>query len=262
MKKRTLGSWPNFSKRESEVAKNIILSNKVNYWTGSQGRKFEDEFSKWVGVNYSIALANGTLALELALKALKLNSKDEVIVTPRSFIASVSSVVSIGAKPVFADVNINSGNIEAENIKKAITPNTKAIICVHLGGRPCDMDPIMKLARKNKIYVIEDCAQAHGASYKGKAVGSIGDIGAWSFCRDKIMTTLGEGGMVTTNSKKLWKSMWSYKDHGKSYDAVYKKNHPEGFRWLHESFGSNYRMTEIQAAVGRIQLEKMSKWTA
>ncbi len=262
MKKRILGGWPNFSLREAETVKKITLSNKVNYWTGDHGKKFEEEFSEWVGVNYSIALANGTLALELALKSLNLSPKDEVIVTPRSFIASVTSVIGTGSKPVFADVNLDTGNIESENIKKVITPNTKAIICVHLGGRPCDMDPIMKLARKNKIYVIEDCAQAHGASYKGRNVGSIGDIGAWSFCQDKIMTTLGEGGMVTTNNKKLWKYMWAYKDHGKSYDAVYKKNHPEGFRWLHESFGSNYRMTEIQAAIGRIQLEKMQRWTA
>jgi len=136
------------------------------------------------------------------------------------------------------------------------------VIVVHLAGMPADMDPIMALAKKHGFAVIEDCAQAHGAKYKGRSVGSIGHIGAWSFCQDKIMTTGGEGGMVTTNDKALWQVMWSYKDHGKSFDSVYHKQHPPGFRWVHDSFGTNWRMLEMQAVIGRIQLRRMADWTA
>jgi dTDP-4-amino-4,6-dideoxygalactose transaminase len=171
-------------------------------------------------------------------------------------------VVNAGAVPVFADVEADSGNISARTIASVLTPRTKAVICVHLAGWPCDMDPIMALAEEFGFKVIEDCAQAHGARYKGRSVGSIGHIGAWSFCQDKIMTTGGEGGMVTTNDSDLWSKMWSFKDHGKSYDAVYNQSHPPGFRWLHESFGTNWRMLEFQAVIGRIQLRRMSKWTA
>lgn len=253
--------WPSFSKEEADAIRDVLLSNKVNYWTGNECREFEKEFADWVGVKHSIALANGTLALDIALKALDIGPGDEVIVTPRTFIASISCVVNAGATPVFADIDGNSGNISAETIAVRITPNTKAIIPVHLGGFPCDMDPIMELADRYGLKVIEDCAQAHGARYKGRSVGSIGHVGAWSFCQDKIMTTGGEGGMVTTNDPALWSKMWSYKDHGKSYDAVYKRTHPPGFRWLHESFGTNWRMLEIQAAIGRIQLRLISEWT-
>ncbi len=239
----------------------VLLSNKVNYWTGQECREFEKEFASWVGVQHAVALANGTLALDLALKALGVGPGDEVVVTPRTFIASVSCVVNAGATPVFADIDPDSGNLTAQTIEAVITSQTKAVICVHLAGWPCDMDPIMKLAEQHGFKVIEDCAQAHGARYKGRSVGSIGHVGAWSFCQDKIMTTGGEGGMVTTNDELLWRVMWSYKDHGKSYEAVYERQHPPGFRWLHESFGTNWRMLEIQAAIGRIQLGRMSEWS-
>ena len=258
----TFASWPSFSEEEAEAIKNVLLSNKVNYWTGDECRKFEKEFAKWSGVNYSIALANGTVALEVALKALDIGPGDEVVVTPRTFIASISCVVNVGAIPIFADVDPNSGNITAETISKVLTPKTKGIICVHFAGWPCDMDPIMALAYLHNIKVIEDCAQAHGAIYKSRSVGSIGHIGAWSFCQDKIMTTGGEGGMVTTNDETLWRKMWAYKDHGKSYEAIYEREHPSGFRWVHESFGTNFRMIEIQAAIGRIQLKRMNEWSA
>jgi dTDP-4-amino-4,6-dideoxygalactose transaminase len=253
--------WPSFSDDEIELVKNVLSSNKVNYWTGDECRKFEKEFSAWSGAKYAIAIFNGTLALDIALKALDIGPGDEVIVTPRSFIASVSCVVNAGAKPIFADVDPHSGNITAETISQVLTPQTKAIICVHLAGWPCDMDPIMKLAELYNLKIIEDCAQAHGAMYKGRSVGSIGHIGAWSFCQDKIITTGGEGGMITTNDEILWRKMWAYKDHGKSYEAVYERKHPEGFRWLHDSFGTNSRMLEIQAALGRYQLKKMISWT-
>lgn len=253
--------WPSFSEEEANLIKEVLISNKVNYWTGEETKEFEREFASWSGVKYAVALANGTLALDIALKALEIGAGDDVIVTPRSFIASVSCVVNAGAKPIFADVDCNSGNITAETIIKVLTPQTKAIVCVHLAGWPCDMDPIMKLAESYNLKVIEDCAQAHGAIYKGQSVGSIGHIGAWSFCQDKIMTTGGEGGMVTTNNEILMRKMWAYKDHGKSYEAVFKREQPAGFRWLHDSFGTNWRMLELQAALGRYQLKKINFWT-
>ncbi len=253
--------WPNFTLEEAEAVQRVLLSNKVNYWTGAECREFEREFSDWCGTRYAIALTNGTVALDLALKGLAIGHGDEVIVTPRSFIASVSCVVNAGAIPVFADVDPETGNLSATTIQEVLTPRTKAVICVHLAGWPCDMDPIMALADVHKIKVIEDCAQAHGARYKGRSVGSIGHVGAWSFCQDKIMTTGGEGGMVTTNDEHVWRVMWSFKDHGKSYEAMCERQHPPGFRWVHESFGTNWRMLEMQAVIGRIQLRRMSSWT-
>ncbi|MGQ0767747.1 DegT/DnrJ/EryC1/StrS family aminotransferase [Acinetobacter baumannii] len=253
--------WPSFTIEEADAVKNVLLSNKVNYWTGQECRIFEKEFAEFSGTKYAVALANGTVALDVALKALDIGAGDDVIVTSRTFLASASSIVTAGANPVFADVELDSQNISRRTIEAVLTPNTKAIICVHLAGWMCDMDPIMQLAAERGIYVIEDCAQAHGAKYKGKAAGSIGHIAAWSFCQDKIMTTGGEGGMVTTNDETLWKKMWSYKDHGKSYDSIYNKQHPPGFRWLHDSFGTNWRMMEMQAVIGRIQLTRMAEWT-
>lgn len=254
--------WPSFTEQESAVVQQVLLSNRVNYWTGNECREFEQEFAAWCGARHAVALANGTLALDVALKALGIGPGDEVVVTPRTFIASVSCVVNAGAVPVFADVDRESGNITAETVAKVLTPRTKAVICVHLAGWPCDMDLIMSLADRHGFKVIEDCAQAHGARYKGRSVGTIGHVAAWSFCQDKIMTTGGEGGMVTTDDEVLWRAMWSYKDHGKSYEAVYEREYPPGFRWLHESFGTNWRMMEMQAAIGRIQLKRMESWTA
>jgi dTDP-4-amino-4,6-dideoxygalactose transaminase len=253
--------WPSFSEEEADAVRSVLLSNRVNYWTGDHCRRFETEFADWCGCAHAVAVANGTVALELALRALGIGSGDEVVVTPRTFIASASCIVNLGAKPVFADVDKDSQNITAQTIEAVLTPRTKAVICVHLAGWPCDMDPIMALADRRGLKVIEDCAQAHGARYKGRPVGSIGHVGAWSFCQDKIMTTGGEGGMVTTQDEALWRTMWSYKDHGKSYQAVYEREHPAGFRWLHEGFGSNWRMIEMQAVIGCIQLRRMSEWS-
>ena len=260
MSNTVFSPWPSYTLEDAKAVTDILLSNKVNYWTGQECRKFEKEFADWSQSKYSIALSNGTVALDLAFKALSIGEGDEVIVTSRTFVASVSSIVNSGATPIFVDVDINSQNIATELINEAITNRTKAIVCVHLAGWPCEMDDIMSLADQFDLYVVEDCSQAHGAKYKGKSVGSIGHIGCWSFCQDKIMTTGGEGGMLTTNNKSLWEKMWAYKDHGKSYKAVYEREHSEGFKWLHESFGSNYRMTEIQAALGRIQLKIMPDW--
>ncbi|MFN4367957.1 MAG: DegT/DnrJ/EryC1/StrS family aminotransferase [Acinetobacter sp.] len=253
--------WPSFTQEEADAVSQVLLSNKVNYWTGQECREFEKEFARFAETQYAVALANGTVALDVALKALGIGAGDDVIVTSRTFLASASSIVTAGANPVFADVELDSQNISRRTIEAVITPNTKAIICVHLAGWMCDMDPIMQLAFDKGLYVIEDCAQAHGAKYKGKSAGSIGHVAAWSFCQDKIMTTGGEGGMVTTNDETLWKKMWSYKDHGKNFDSIYNKQHPPGFRWLHDSFGTNWRMMEMQAVIGRIQLKMMPEWT-
>lgn len=254
--------WPDFTPEEADAVHRVLLSNKVNYWTGTECREFEMEFAAWCSSRYAVALANGTLALDVALKALGIGPGDEVVVTPRTFIASVSCVVNAGAIPVFADVELDSGNISAHTIERVLTARTRAVVCVHLAGWPCDMDPIMALAERHGLMVIEDCAQAHGARYRGRSVGTIGQVGAWSFCQDKIMSTGGEGGMVTTNDKTLWSSMWSYKDHGKSWDAVHAQDPQTGFRWLHESFGTNWRMIEMEAAIGRIQLRRMADWHA
>lgn len=254
--------WPSYSREEVDAVAAVLASNKVNYWTGTEAREFEREFADWCGVSHAVALANGTVALDLALKALGVGPGDEVVVTPRTFIASISCVVNAGAVPVFADVDSESGNITAETIAHVVSERTRAIIPVHLGGWPCDMAAIMDLAASKGLSVIEDCAQAHGARVGGRSVGAWGHVGAWSFCQDKIMTTGGEGGMVTTDDAHLWSAMWSFKDHGKSWDAVYNREHAPGFRWLHESFGTNWRMLEMQAVIGRIQLTRMAQWTA
>lgn len=254
--------WPSFSAEEAQAVSDVILSNKVNYWTGTQCREFEREFAAWVGTRHAVSLANGTLALDCALKALAISAGDDVVVTSRTFLASASCIVNAGAAPVFADVDRDSQNVTAATIAAVLTPRTRAIICVHLAGWPCDMDPIMELATRHGLFVIEDCAQAHGARYKGRMVGSIGHIGAWSFCQDKIMTTGGEGGMVTTDRDDWWNTMWSYKDHGKSWEAMYERAHPPGYRWVHDAIGTNWRMLEVQAAIGRIQLKRMPAWRA
>lgn len=259
--------WPSFTEEEAQAVQRVLLSNQVNYWTGQEGRQFEREFAQFAECEYAIAVSNGTTALDLALKGLGIGEgegrgHDEVIVTSRTFLASVSSIVTAGAVPVFADVEAESQNITAATVAEKITPHTRAIIAVHLAGWPCEMEPLMALAEQHGLKVIEDCAQAHGARYQGRSVGAIGHVGCWSFCQDKIMTTGGEGGMVTTNDERLWRTMWAYKDHGKSWEAVYERQHPPGFRWLHESFGTNWRLPEMQSAIGRLQLARMPAWKA
>jgi dTDP-4-amino-4,6-dideoxygalactose transaminase len=254
--------WPFFAPDEIAVATEVLRSGKVNYWTGPQGSEFEKELAAAVGVEHAVAVANGTVALELALQVLGIGPGDEVVTASRTFIASASCAVMRGAIPVCADVDRDSQNVTAETVRAVLTPRTKAIIAVHLAGWPCDMDPILSLARERGLRVIEDCAQCHGATYKGRPLGSFGDINAFSFCQDKIITTAGEGGAVVTKDSGLWERAWSFKDHGKSYDSVYRRQHPPGFRWLHESFGTNWRLAEVQSAVGRLQLAKLPEWVA
>lgn len=251
--------WPYYDEETVQDVANVLRSGKVNYWTGELTKKFEQAFAAYAGCEYGIAVANGTVALDLALRAVNIGEGDDVVVSPRSFIASVSSVVLCGAKPIFADVAINSQNITATSIEEVLTPNTKAIVLVHLAGWPCDMDPIIELAREKNIVIIEDCAQAHGARYKGKPVGGMGDIGVFSFCQDKIITTGGEGGMVVTNDTSLYHKMWSYKDHGKNLNKI-NSAAPSSFKWVHDSFGTNMRMTEMQSAIGLRQLSLLDKW--
>lgn len=253
----SLNPWPHYSEEEINAVIAVLRSGKVNYWTGEQGKLFEKEYAAYLGVNHAIALANGTNALELCLRALGLGPGDEVIVPSRTFMASASCVVHVGAKPIVCDIDPISQNLTVESIQPHINSKTKAIIVVHLGGWPCDMPAIMDFAETQGLYVIEDCAQAHGAKIRGRAVGSFGHMAAFSFCQDKIMSTLGEGGLLATNHEGGWKKAWAYKDHGKGYDTVYHTEHAPGFRWLHDQFGSNYRMTEAQAAVGRIQLQNL-----
>lgn len=257
---RILPDWPSYAPDEVAAAAAVLRSGKVNYWTGEEGRRFEEEFARYVGVRHAVALANGSVALELALHVLGVGAGDEVITPSRTFLASATCAVMRGARPVFAEVDRESGNLTAESIRAQITPRTRAIIAVHLAGWPCAMDPILELAREHGLKVIEDCAQSHGASYKGRMTGALGDVAAFSFCQDKIMTTAGEGGMLVTNDEGMAEAAWAYKDHGKSYDAVYRREHPPGYRWLHESFGTNWRLTEVQSAIGRLQLRKLPQW--
>jgi dTDP-4-amino-4,6-dideoxygalactose transaminase len=262
LRQTTFAPWPSFAQDEIDAVSQVLTSGKVNYWTGHICSRFEAEYAKFVGVEHAIALANGTLALELALYALGIGPGDEVVTTSRTFIASASCVVARGARPVLADVDPVSQNLTAETVRAVLTPRTRAIVVVHLAGWPCEMDALLELAREHHLFVIEDCAQAHGATYKGRPVGSFGDAAAFSFCQDKIVSTGGEGGMLLTNNRALWEKAWAYKDHGKSHDAVFRREHPPGFRWLHESFGSNWRMTEMQAAIGCAQLSKLGEWNA
>ena len=261
MKKKINSSpWPLYSKAEAMQAYKILLSNKVNYHSGEIGKKFEKAYAKYMGTKYALTFSNGTVALDAALNSLNIQKGDDVLVTCRTYIASVSSIINCGANPVFIDVDLNSQNISPELIENNITKKTKAIMCVHLAGMPCEMDEIKKIAKKYTLFIIEDCSQAHGAKYKSSFVGSIGDIGTWSFCNDKIISTAGEGGMVTFNNKALYDSLWSFRDHGKSYKKFYKKRNNQKFIWLHDNFGTNARLTEIQSAIGLIQLRKLKSW--
>jgi dTDP-4-amino-4,6-dideoxygalactose transaminase len=257
-------AWPYFAHDEIAAAVEVMRSGRVNYWTGDEGRAFEREFADSSGCKHAVAVSSGTVALELALRSLGVGGGDDVITSCRTFIASVSAIVMCGARPVFADVDHNSQNITADSVRAVLTPSTRAILVVHLAGWPCDMDPMLELAREQGLFIIEDCAQAQGAMYKGRPVGSLGHAAAFSFCQDKIMTTLGEGGMLTTSDSEVWHRAQAFRDHGRnanmeSADTVL---HPalSGFRWVHESVGTNWRLTEVQSAVGRRQLRKAGGW--
>ncbi|MDQ1305805.1 MAG: hypothetical protein QG671_1637 [Actinomycetota bacterium] len=252
--------WPAFDDEQIEAAASVLRSGRVNYWTGTEGRMFEEEFADFTGLRHAVFVSNGTVGLEAAIQALQLPPGGQVVTTPRTFIATSSAIVRSGLRPIFADVDPLSGNITADSIEAALTPQTVAVVVVHLGGWPADMVAIKELCERHGLALVEDCAQAHGAMIGGQHVGVFGDIAVWSFCQDKVITTGGEGGMVATNNSTLFHRVWSLKDHGKSWDAVYRREHPSGYRWLHESFGSNFRGTEVQAAIGRIQYRRLPQW--
>ena len=252
--------WPNYNSTEVNNVVKVIRSGNVNYTSGKLGKTFENLFSKWIKKKYSVALSNGTVALELAIKSLKLKTNSEILVTARSFFSSASVIVRTGHTPRFVDVDLLDQNMLIEDIKKKISKKTRAIICVHLAGNPCDMQKIVYLAKKNNLKIIEDCSQAHGAEIDNYKVGYFGNVSTWSFCNDKIISTLGEGGMISTNEKKIYNFINSYKDHGLSHKN--KKNFKKKFIYNKDFFGSNYRLTEIQSSVGILQLKKIEKTLA
>jgi dTDP-4-amino-4,6-dideoxygalactose transaminase len=262
LRARPFAPWPVFAEDERRAVEAVLASGRVNYWTGTECAAFEREYAERLGLAHAISLANGTLALELALRALGVGPGDEVVAPAKTFIATASCTVACGARPVVCDVDPDSQNLTAATVSAVLTPRTKAVVAVHLAGWPCDLAPLVELCKERGIALVEDCAQAHGAIYRGRPVGTFGTVAAFSFCQDKIMTTGGEGGLLVTNDRALWQRAWAYKDHGKSWAAVHERQHPPGFRWQHESFGSNFRMTEMQAAIGRVQLRKLDDWVA
>ncbi len=253
-------AWPFYAEDEIEAVAAVLRSGRVNQWTGDTVARFQQACTDRFGGGHGIALANGSVALELPLLAFGIGPGDEVIVTPRSFVASASCVRLVGATPVFADVDPASGNISVETIRAVLTSRTKAIIPVHLAGWPCDMPGIMEFAQSHGLRVIEDCAQAHGAEVDGAPVGSFGDAAAFSFCQDKIISTGGEGGFTSFKDEEEWARAWSFKDHGKSWAKVNMPHTGTGFRWLHDAVGTNWRLTGPQAAIGLQQIAKLDEW--
>ena len=248
--KRKLPVWPQFNPVTEKRVAAILKSGKVNYWTGDEGRRFESAFAKWLGLRQAVSVANGTAALHLALQALGVGRGDEVICTPYSFVASSTCAYNAGATPVYADVGPDH-MLTAETIAKVITRRTKAIVVVHLFGQVADMRSIMHLARERKIFVIEDCAQCLGGRYYGRKVGTLGDVGCFSFCQSKHITTGGEGGMVCTRSVKVADNVRSLREHGWKVGSQ-----PKFF----DRVGYNFRLTEIQSVIGRGELERLDSW--
>jgi len=258
--------WPHYDEEQQAAVMRVLASGRVNHWTGDEGRSFEREFAAWCGVPHALTMANGTLALAAAYRALGLRPGDELITTPRSFVATASAAVLLGVRPVFADVDPDSQCLTAATVAPLISPRTRAIAVVHLNGWPAPLEELDDLARTHGLGLVEDCAQAHGARWRSdgpwRSVGSVGAVAAWSFCQDKIISTGGEGGMVTTGRDDLHDALWSMRDHGKTLEALQRGDHPPGFRWLHDRFGSNFRLTEMQSAIGRLQLRRLPEWRA
>lgn len=256
--------WPAPGEEEIAAATAVLRSGRLNYWTGGEARAFEHEYAQFLGRSHGIACANGTVALELALRAYHVGPGDEVVVPARTFIATASCVVAVGARPVIADIDRDSSDLTAGTVREVLSDRTRAIIPVHLGGWPVDMDPLLTLAAQRGIVVIEDCAQAHGGSYHGRPVGALGHAAAFSFCQDKILPT-GEGGMLVLDDDAAYRRAWEYKDHGKSLAKVNDPAFAAGttaFNWLVDSFGTNGRMGELEGAIGRVGLRKLPDWSA
>ncbi len=257
--------WPFYTEKDAQVVSEVLLSGKVNYWTGDLGHRFEDAFAELTAARHALTLSNGTVALHGALTALEVQPGDEVVVPARTFVATANAVLLAGGTPVFADIDPDSQCVTAETIEAVLSESTRGVIVVHLAGWPADMDPITELASRRGLFVVEDCAQALGATYKGRSVGSMGDAGTFSFCQDKIASTGGEGGMLVTSSEEIWHAVWSMRDHGKSFERCNAQDTGHWgveFKWLHESVGTNWRMTEMQSALGLRALEELDEWLA
>ncbi len=260
-----LPRWPDFEDDEVAAVGDVLRSGKVNYWTGGKCREFESGWSAAHGALHSLSMANGSLTMDAALHALDIGPGDEVIVSPRSYVASAMCVVLAGATPVFADVDPDSGCITPATAEAVRSPRTRAVIPVHIGGWPCDMPGFASWANAHGIHILEDCAQSHGGHIDGRALGTFGIFASWSFCQDKIMTTGGEGGMLCTPDANLYKHCWAYAQHGKDHDDALGSHAPVvpgSFRWVVKHEGTNLRMTEMQAAIGIRQLAKLPAWSA
>ena len=260
MKKFSYSTWPSYPNILVNSISSLFKTGLVNYLIGNNGKSFEKEFSKKMGIKYSAAVSNGSIALEIALLSLGIKKNDEVIVTSRSYNSSASSILRVGAKPIFCDIDSNTFNICTKSLKSKITKKTKAILCVHLYGYPCEIFKIKKIIKNSQIKIIEDCSQAHGAKIKNKPVGCFGTIGIWSFCYDKIISTGGEGGMISTNSKTIYSKIWSLKEIGKDYNKFYKNRKSINFPYIHDHVGTNARMTEVQSLIGRYQLKNLDSY--
>ena len=256
--RKIIGYYSYLDVKYIPIAKPFLQKQEVEYvldclndgWISSKGKyinKFENAFAEYIGCKYAVAVMNGTAALHLALESLGIGKNDEVIIPSLTFIATANAVTYTGAKPVFADSEKDTWNIDPLSVERLITPRTKAIIPVHLYGQPCRMEELQEIASKNKLYIIEDAAEAHGAKYKGIHVGSIGDVGCFSFFGNKIITT-GEGGMLVTNNEKIFEKAKILRDHGMDPNK----------RYWHPYIGYNYRMTNLQAAIGLAQMEKIN----
>jgi len=253
--------WPNFDEKTIKAVENVLRSGKVNYWTGPKGMEFEKKFAEWQGSKYAISVATGTAALHVGLTAMGIGPGDEVIVPSYTFIASSFSIIQAGAIPRFADVNLDDHCISVESAEKLVNGRTRAIMPVHLYGNVCDMSKIKAFARKHKLLVIEDNAEAFGGSYMGKKTGTLGDIAGCSFCQNKTFTTGGEGGMVTTDNEEYAWTARSFRDHG--YDVKQRLSLLEleqKLPYIHNMVGWNYRMTEMQSVIGLMELERMDNW--
>lgn len=264
LQRQVRSAWPRFEADEREAVANVLVSGRVNALVhGGECDAFAAEFAEFLGVEQALCMANGTVTLEIALRALGIGPGDEVIVPARSFFATASCVAAVGAKPVFADVLTPSQNIDPASVERMITPLTRAVICVHLAGWPCDMAALGELCERHGLFLVEDCAQAHGAAIEGHKTGTFGDAASFSFCTDKIMSTGGEGGLLVMRDPGMHTRAWSLKDHGKNPRKLSDgKGVPGQFRYIHDSMGSNARMTEMQAAIGRVQLRKLPGWLA
>ncbi|BBG04085.1 MULTISPECIES: DegT/DnrJ/EryC1/StrS family aminotransferase [Pseudonocardia] len=255
-----LPPWPHYDEDEITAATEVLVSGRVNYWTGTHGRAFEAEFAGWAGAGHAVAVANGTVALELALRAIGIERGDEVVVPAATFVATASAVAACGAIPIVADVDEITQGLSAATVEPRLTARTAAVVVVHVGGYPADTAGLVALTERYGLALVEDCAQAHGARRDGVPVGRSGVVAAWSFCQDKIMSTGGEGGAITTSDPAIARRCWELKDHGKSFVRANEPAPVPGFRYLHDSFGTNARMTEMQAAIGRIQIRKLPAW--